>query len=475
MIQLQKGTLIGGAVAAILATITVSASASVVGITTDANQDLATLTVLRGVDRTYAAADLASVDVTGFEGSSNDGKARIFLPSSEAAPAAGDRATVLEDLNFERGFNNPSGWSIDFTTPVVNSAGPDVVLFDWGAADSIEVTVNGQTVSYADTVFKTGFGSFSTKIILSNVAVPDLATLEAATTTFANSSTSATSASALAIDLSDFGVPHGAKVVHMSFYDPSPSGIDPLVIVGLPAVHGLVDDFQTIEVGDAVGGANGWTASSGQVVATDPTDAGNRVLRVFDSDTRIYHPILVREGEQATLSFRFYVPDGTTDDVDLAVSLSADASPDTPQDGSTVFRIVSGSLQAHDDSNGDGSGGAFKTLGSYATDTWYDVQLLVDNENDTWQALIRGGSFSDWTLLSAGGDDTFTFRSGAGNLPLVNFYVRTNAGHADDVLYLDDVFVNVPEPATWSLALLGVALVGAFGHRKRERHGRSKA
>jgi len=467
----QRHLLAAVAATAVVLAATAGASAAVVGITTDSNADLGTLTVWRGwgPDRTYDAADLDRIDVTEYAA---DGKARIFVRTSEGDPGASHRAEGLEDLNFERGFNNASAWWVNFTTPVVNSDGADVVLFDWGSSDAIEVTANSQTKSYVagdydGPFYAPGGDNFGTDILESDVAVPNLTTLESGSTSFAYDRPSNAGVGALAIDLSDFGVPKGGTITNMSFADPSPSSIDPLVIVGLPEVvvppgpPGLIDDFQAFSVGDSIGGFNGWTAPSNQTVVADPTDAANHVLSAVGSNNNIFKAADLSDGLEGSLRFRFYVP-GDTDEVDLNVSLSDVPNPGAASDGSTVLRIVNGSLQAHD--------GTFKTLDSYETDTWYSVQMLIDNAADSWQAMIKGGSWSDWTLLESGGDDTFVFRHGAGNSDLVNFYVRTNNAHGGDVAYLDDIFQTeiIPEPSSL-LVFVGLGLIGLFGCCRRAK------
>lgn len=418
---------------------------SVQSVTVDTTNALTTVTVERGKDFTYEAASLTRIDLTDIQGRTSDDLARIIGSQDDTtAPPAGQRATFVENLRFDEGLNNPSGWAIDFLQPLSNSVGADVILFDFGAADDITVTVNGQSINYSASHFTEDLiPSETIKIYQSNTAVTNLSTFENAGTTYPYLIATASKASALAIDLSHFGVAYGATITSMSFSDPA-SSIDPLIITGLPGEDGLIDDFETFDVGDNINGVNGWTTAPGNQTITNALgDAYDRMLQISGPNENIYKTVNVPDNSIGELFFRFHVVSGTPD---LGICLTANAAPSSGTQGSSVLRIVGGSLQAYD--------GGWKTLTGYASGKTYKVKQIIDTKTDTWQVQIKGGLFSDWTLLNAAGDDTFAFRDGVGANDLVNFYIRTNGSHNGDTL-IDDVMVSsVPHPVVGTVVTI---------------------
>lgn len=425
-----------------------------------------------GLTIDYNAVDLTNVTLTDVAGMSNDSdRLRVFVPSGGSVP--GDRSTVLEDLSLATGLNNPETITVDFNTPLVNSAGIDLVLFDWGTDDPVSVTINGVTHNYNSAHYDSEpGGSLNTSIFRSAAAVNSLSDMESAS--YASFSGSTSAQTALGIDLSDFGIALNDTAVTVRIDDntASASAMDPLAVVGFAKVNELVDDFEQDYAGtNNINGQSGWTVNGGvnQVTVFDPTLGGstfvnNRVLKVSEDAQDLFHDATIADGLTGYLQFDVYNPDDDgsgpgSNSPDLNIGLTTQALPNEAADMGPMVRIVGTQLQAYD--------GGFKTLlaTSFAEDTWYTIRLAIDNLNDTYQVYIKGGSFSNFTLLNASGDDTFAFRSGAGANDLVNFYVRTNGGHDADIAYLDDVFVFVPTPAAGTGGLMLITLLAARRRR----------
>jgi hypothetical protein len=427
-----------------------------------------------GMAFSYTAADLVNVTLTDIQGVSDDGdRVRLFVPNGGSVPA--DRSSVIEDLNLNTGFNNAESITVDFNTPLINSGGIDLILFDWGTKDPITVTINGVTRSYTSSDYDNEpGGSLTTSIFRSAGAVNSVSELES--DSYASFSGSASAQTAVGIDLSDFGIALNASATTVRFDDNTTVGsaMDPLAVVGLTKVGGLVDDFEQNYAGtNNINGQSGWTVNGGsnQVTVFDPTGGtafdDNRVLRVRDSSRDIFHAATIADGLIGYLQFDVYNPtnngqttegDPIANSPDWGIGLTTQAVPNEAADFGPMVRVVGGDLQAYD--------GGFKTLltSTFARDTWYTIQLAIDNLNDTYQVFIKGGSFADFTLLDASGDDTFDFRSGAGANDLVNFYIRTNGGHAGDIGYIDNVFVLIPTPAAFPA---GLVMLGVLTMRRR--------
>jgi hypothetical protein len=144
---------IGGAAAATVST----ASAAVVGVTiadaSSGNYTLTSVTISRGGAGTftYLPGQLTGVDVTDIAATGNS----IAVQSAASVPAAGTRATMLEDGRLDTGLINPfstsspatDAFEVTFLAPVVNSTGADVVVFEIGAGDPTAFWVNDDRVA----------------------------------------------------------------------------------------------------------------------------------------------------------------------------------------------------------------------------------------------------------------------------------------------------------------------------------------
>ncbi|QNN23822.1 hypothetical protein HED60_16615 [Planctomycetales bacterium ZRK34] len=422
----------------------------------------------------YDALDLINVTLTDIDGQVTDSdRARLFVADGDPVPA--DRSSVIEDLDLATGINNPESITVDFNSPIVNSAGSDLILFDWGTDDPISITINGVTHNYGSAAYDNEpGGSLITDIYRSSTSVNSVSDLES--DSYSQVGGSESGQTALGIDLSDFGLALNQSAVTVRIDDntAAASSMDPLAVVGMSKVGGLVDDFEQDYGGtNNIDGGSGWTANGGvsQVTVFDPTFAtpnsfvDNRVLLAAEDAQNIFHAAQISDGLTGFLQFDVYNPDADTsgdpdsNTPDLNIGLTTQATPDEAADMAAMVRVVGTNLQVYD--------GGFKTVltSSFAEDTWYTIRIAVDNLNDIYQVYIKGGTFADFTLLNASGDDTFAFRSGAGANDLVNFYVRTNGGHDGDIAYLDNVFVLIPTPAALPGGLMLITLLA--GRRRR--------
>ncbi len=120
--------------------------------TTGAAGDLQSVTVQRGAGLvTYSGGDLIGITVDAFDGLNFH---VAFGEVGAGTPAPGTRAALLDgDLALATGLvnvdNTTGALGVTFDQPVVNSLGPDLVLFDIGNGEGIVVTVGGADVTYA--------------------------------------------------------------------------------------------------------------------------------------------------------------------------------------------------------------------------------------------------------------------------------------------------------------------------------------
>lgn len=230
-----------------------SASAAVIGATVaDASSGDYTLTsvsVTRGGAGTftYVPSQLTGVDVTDVDAFS----VPMFTQSGASLPAPGTRATLLEDGRLDTGITNITttngtpdrALEVTFAVPVINSDGEDILLFDVESGDGLRFWINndraGQGADRSNSTFSGNLlsGMPYTQFTYNNAGDADINSLaELETSTAYTPANTSNIVRALGIDLSLVGVPMGGSVTSMRFQSLGAPRVDPVLIVGLPAV-----------------------------------------------------------------------------------------------------------------------------------------------------------------------------------------------------------------------------------------------
>jgi len=232
----------------------------------------------------------------------------------------------------------------------------------------------------------------------------------------------------------------------------------------------LIEDFEGVDP------LSDWHNGPGWSVVADPTDAGNNVLEAFGRSGNQVAGSSATIGSADTdiLEFRFYLTANTSntdlsigmaETVDLSGLSNSNSSFFGPMlrlegDQSSILRLYEG--------NGSG-GGSFNAADQIlVAETWYTVQMTIDNDADTWSGTISGGAFVTPTTLTYGGsDDTFGYRTN-GTGSLANFAIRANTSNNNlsRGAYLDDIAI-VPEPSTFAVfGFAGIAALLILRRRK---------
>jgi hypothetical protein len=231
------------------------ARATLLGVTvadaSSGNYTLTSLSLTRGSGGTltYLPGQLIGVDLTDV--------AAVQLPlavqSGASLPATGTRAALLEDGRLDTGVINPfstgaapeDSFEVTFRSPVVNSAGDDLVVLEIGTGDPTRFWVNNDRTGHGVDVAASNFtgsllsGMPFTLYSYNNAGdqnVNDLAELESSVGFTFNKNDTGTIAG-IALDLSSFGIPLGSSVSSLRFQSiGATSRIDPVYIAGLPPV-----------------------------------------------------------------------------------------------------------------------------------------------------------------------------------------------------------------------------------------------
>lgn len=241
------GLLIGGG----------SAAAAVLGVTINdadaGDYTLTSLTVGRGSagDFTYLPSQLIGVDVTDIAATGNS----LVTRAGASVPPPGQRAALLEDMRLDTGLINPfstgapasDAFEVTFLTPVINSDGIDIVVFDIGSGDPTRFWIDGDRDNHA---FETTAGHFDTNRLWDmpftqyaydnpsgGTNVNGLAALEDADGWGGAGTNGTTAVAAVGLDLTHFGVALGGSVSRLSWQTTvTGSRLDAVLVAGLPAV-----------------------------------------------------------------------------------------------------------------------------------------------------------------------------------------------------------------------------------------------
>lgn len=220
----------------VLLAVSAGVQAGVTGIT-QTGFVLETVTVDRnGTAYVYNETDLIDVDLTAFNGASGV----LLVSNGGSVPAPGSRATLIEDNRVDTGIINPDRggdkMSFDLATPLVNSEGADLVVFEIDpsneSGDTLRAFINGIALNIASD--GPVLGAVSADVYSGTTGDVDSLT-ELETTAFTKNSDPTQALFAYSIDLSDFGIALGASITSFQMGAAlSGDTIDYVYVAGLP-------------------------------------------------------------------------------------------------------------------------------------------------------------------------------------------------------------------------------------------------
>ena len=220
----------------------------------------------------------------------------------------------------------------------------------------------------------------------------------------------------------------------------------------------LVDDFESYSVASYNGGSTAFLPNGGPWQSN--IGSGTGLVGISDDGTtqhldfgwnsgqrgasRSVTPIA--EGSEGTFYFRIRTADGSPD---VSYGLSDIVSGGSYGYGD--FEVQIGLVNSGGPILGARDGGTFNQIVNLSADTWYDIWLVVDNDNDTYDAYYgTTGDPNDIALATQFADD-FGYRNGSANNELGTFMTLSN-GHGDRQAHLDDIFTGsfLPGPTVIS-------------------------
>ncbi|MEM7802017.1 MAG: hypothetical protein AAF633_22675, partial [Chloroflexota bacterium] len=184
-------------------------------------------------------------------------------------------------------------------------------------------------------------------------------------------------------------------------------------------------------------GQGGWS-SNGAVAVADPELSANQVMQITRSSFYAHKDLPdggIPQGSTGTLFFRLY-RSGT-------VNTYAGGSDAVDPLDFSEFEVQIGGFaneSVSEISVRDGSG--FLDTGDFEDKVWYCFWLEANNSSDTFRAYVKGGDFTQRTLLSSNGTSIFDFRNGTDSNGISEFLILTGSGHIG-VAYIDDIYLDV--------------------------------
>ena len=202
----------------------------------------------------------------------------------------------------------------------------------------------------------------------------------------------------------------------------------------VPAGWQPVDDFNGLRAGN-IDGRNGWTATGGIAVGSDPENGQNQILQVNGAEVRGYKPLPneIQFDTAGTLFFRMR-RSGT---IDAFGGLSNDAAPVAWSDYETQFGGQSATpgdfrIRSEDRFNGVDNG--------FRDDTWYCVWMVPDLRSAYYFMYVQGGQYSDITGLQDS-DTQFHFFRNDDFSPLTTFFTRSGYDVGGTLMF-DDIYID---------------------------------
>jgi hypothetical protein len=256
------------------------------------------------------------------------------------------------------------------------------------------------------------------------------------------------------------------------------------MVVSAQAAFQVVDDFDSLTLGN-INGQNGWdvTQTSGEVVL-DPAGGSNQALKVSTESGTLDKEAIIDQDTTRMLFLRFRFEEHGR----YSFGLSHLSNPEEYSD----FGPESGMAAetASDPSNGfrvanSLTDGIYDELDTLVPGTWYNTWTLVNTTSDTYELWMNsdpgGDAQASDQLANSAGESLFGFRTATAT-DLINFFIKTGGGNSpvDGRFYIDDIYLEdtdninlnnpvsvIPIPA--AVWLFGSGLLGLIGIARRKK------
>ncbi|MCA9263441.1 MAG: CotH kinase family protein, partial [Planctomycetales bacterium] len=211
---------------------------------------------------------------------------------------------------------------------------------------------------------------------------------------------------------------------------------------GNAGTFAILDAFESANPG-SLQGQNGWNASSGVQVVSDPDNGTNQVIALTGDNQVAFKPISIGNLVHRSAIFFRMRRDGPTS---FSAGTTDVASPSSdPANFETEINIQDGSgTSTGVDQLNVRDRDVYKTVDTWEEGTWYNVWMLVSNLSNTYQIYMQGGSLTTPTLLDIDGVNRWVFRNGPSTNALNRFLLQTGSNHTGTT-YIDDIYIDTTQ------------------------------
>jgi hypothetical protein len=230
-------------------------------------------------------------------------------------------------------------------------------------------------------------------------------------------------------------------LVGISTVSAAESGGDPNVVTPAPGIV-LVDNFNSYQPGEANSVTTTWKATADVTIVSDPNATANQVIRMQENTgvqkaayCMLSENASIPEGATKTLFLRFRA----TSQIDCAFGF---ANKDTPDVGGSDWSNFGPQVSVNYGNFRVRNGGTWSVIQPY-TAQWYNLWMVVDNANDTFQLYLHNRPNEAATAadrLLVGTTDAFGFRNKVVG-PLTRFYWRAQNPGGERYVWIDDIYM----------------------------------
>ncbi|MGB6220310.1 hypothetical protein [Haloferula sp.] len=225
----------------------------------------------------------------------------------------------------------------------------------------------------------------------------------------------------------------------------------------------LLENFEGpgMTIGQTFNGVNGWRVSdTANLVAEEPIAGGDAVGSMIGAGSAVVGllnsldyraPVLsIVEGQTGTIFLQLY--SGTV--MDSSYGLSDDI--DVPSTGfifanlEPQFSFNTKGVPPYSIGGRDPGGVASDQVDLLVDNSWYDIWIVVNNQDDTYQLWVKPAGGEKTQVTFNGGETDFVFRNGQNTRALINVLMvmggaTTGTGYFDN-LYVDPIAANTEFP-----------------------------
>ncbi|MEA3467131.1 MAG: hypothetical protein U9R57_02780 [Thermodesulfobacteriota bacterium] len=219
-----------------------------------------------------------------------------------------------------------------------------------------------------------------------------------------------------------------------------------LMVVNAQAAFQVVENFDSLILGD-IKGQNDWTATSGSgKVIPDPVDGSTQALEVSTDSGVLYKTANVPQDTTRMLFMRFRFEEHG----EFSVGLSHLSNPYEYSDFGTELGMASATASDPNNEFRVANGltnGIYDVLETLVPGSWYNIWILVDKTSDTYQVWMnsvpKGNAQDSDQLKNDAAEALFGFRTHT-DKDLVNFFIKTGGGKSpvDGRFYIDDIYLE---------------------------------